>query len=99
LGTFLFIVLVVVVVAALVGAGGYSVRRYWSPAGSEIVETDTTTSGVGAGLAAAMLALLLLILLFFGFNQWNWFGTRSFTPLSNSMTVTSPAASPKPSPS
>jgi len=107
LGTLLFIVLIVVLVAALVGAGGYSVRRYWSPAGSEIVETDTTTSGVGAGLAAAMLALLLLILLFFGFTQWNWFGTRSVTPLSNSTTVTSPApgggavtspvVSPKPS--
>ena len=28
LGTFLFIILVVIVLAALLGAGGYSVRRY-----------------------------------------------------------------------
>ena len=62
MGTLLFILLVVLVLAALVGAGGYSVRRYWSPAGSEVVETDTTTPGAGAGIAAAFLAVLVLIL-------------------------------------
>lgn len=91
LGTLLFILLVVLVVAALVGAGGYSVRRYWSPAGSEIVETDGTTSGAGAGIAAAILALLVLIMLFLGFTQWNWFGTRSGPSSPGTTTVTSPA--------
>jgi len=95
LGALLFILLVVLVFAALVGAGGYSVRRYWSPAGSEVVETDGTTAGVGAGIAAAILALLMLILLFFGFSQWNWFGSRSQSSApSNTTTVTSPAAVP-----
>ena len=77
MGTLLFILLVILVLAVLLGAGGYSVRRYWSPAGSEVVETSETGSGAGAGIAAAILALLVLILLFFGFTQWNWFGTRS----------------------
>ena len=90
MGTLLFIVLVILVLAVLLGAGGYSVRRYWSPAGSEVVETDTTGSGAGAGIAAAILALLVLTLLFFGFTQWNWFGTRSAAP-ANNPTVTSPA--------
>jgi len=86
----LFIVLVILVLAVLLGAGGYSVRRYWSPAGSEVVETGETTGGAGAGIAAAILALLVLILLFFGFTQWNWFGTRSAAP-ANNPTVASPA--------
>jgi hypothetical protein len=90
LGSLLFIVLVILVLAVLLGAGGYSVRRYWSPAGSEVVETSETTGGAGAGIAAAILALLVLILLFFGFTQWNWFGARSTTP-SNNPTVASPA--------
>jgi hypothetical protein len=90
LGTLLFIVLVILVLAVLLGAGGYSVRRYWSPAGSEVVETSETTGGAGAGIAAAILALLVLILLFFGFTQWNWFGARSTAP-SNNPTVSSPA--------
>ena len=90
MGTLLFIVLVILVLAVLLAAGGYSVRRYWSPAGSEVVETETTGSGAGAGIAAATLALLVLILLFFGFTQWNWFGTRSGAPANNPM-VTSPA--------
>jgi TRAP-type C4-dicarboxylate transport system permease small subunit len=111
LGTLLFIVLVILVLAALLGAGGYSVRRYWSPAGSEVMEaSDTTGSGAGAGIAAAILALLVLILLFFGFAQWNWFGTRSgAAPASNPTvttatgartgggTVASPSAMPSPS--
>ena len=93
MGTLLFIVLVILVLAVLLGAGGYSVRRYWSPAGSEVVETsETTGSGAGAGIAAAILALLVLIVLFFGFTQWNWFGTRSGAPsTTNNPTVTSPA--------
>ncbi|HEV3102144.1 MAG TPA: hypothetical protein VG426_07365 [Candidatus Dormibacteraeota bacterium] len=49
MGTLVFILVVVVVLAALIGAGGYSVRRYWSPAGSEVVETDTMTTGAGPG--------------------------------------------------
>jgi hypothetical protein len=90
LGTLLFILLVILVLAVLLGAGGYSVRRYWSPAGSEVVETDTGT-GAGGGVAAAILALLVLILLFFGFTQWNWFGARSGAPAStNNPTVASP---------
>jgi len=63
LGTLLFILLVILVLAVLLGAGGYSVRRYWSPAGSEVVETGDTGSGAGAGIAAAILALLVLMLL------------------------------------
>ena len=112
MGTLLFIVLVILVLAVLLGAGGYSVRRYWSPAGSEVVETsETTGSGAGAGIAAAILALLVLIVLFFGVTQWNWFGTRSMGGPVNNPTVSSPApaagtgagtgtaASPAPSPS
>ena len=93
MGTLLFILLVILVLAVLLGAGGYSVRRYWSPAGSEVVETSGDMgSGTGAGMAAAILALLVLILLFFGFTQWNWFGTRSGAPsTTNNPTVTSPA--------
>jgi hypothetical protein len=91
LGTLLFIVLVILVLAVLLGAGGYSVRRYWSPAGSEVVETGETTGGGGAGIAAAILALLVLILLFFGFTQWNWFGSRTTNITVNNPTVSSPA--------
>jgi hypothetical protein len=94
LGTLLFIILVVIVLAALLGAGGYSVRRYWSPAGTEVVETSGDTAGAGAGIAAALIALLVLVLLFFGFTRWNWFGTVA-PPISqpNNPTVTSPAPS------
>ncbi|HEY0831005.1 MAG TPA: hypothetical protein VGE99_07660 [Candidatus Dormibacteraeota bacterium] len=93
MGTLLFVLLIVLVLAVLLGAGGYSVRRYWSPAGSEVVETSGDMgSGAGAGVAAAILALLVLILLFFGFTQWNWFGTRSGAPSTiNNPSITSPA--------
>src|SRR5438477_6730006 len=77
LGTLLFILLVILVLAVLLGAGGYSVRRYWSPAGSEVVETGDMGSGAGAGVAAAILALLVLLLLLFGFTKWYWLGTRA----------------------
>ncbi|HSS60223.1 MAG TPA: hypothetical protein VLK30_02060 [Candidatus Limnocylindrales bacterium] len=91
MGTLLFILLVILVLAVLLGAGGYSVRRYWSPAGSEVIETSDTTGGAGAGIAAAILALLVLIVLFFGFTQWNWFGARSGAPsTTNNPTVVSP---------
>jgi hypothetical protein len=95
LGTLLFLLLVILVLAVLLGAGGYSVRRYWSPAGSEVVETGGDMgAGAGAGVAAAILALLVLILLFFGFTQWNWFGTRGVAPTTtNNPAVTSPAPS------
>ena len=92
MGTLLFILLVILVLAGLLGAGGYSVRRYWSPAGSEVVETgDTKGGGAGAGIAAAVLEFLLLILLFFGFTQWNWFGARSSVAPVQNPTVSSPA--------
>jgi hypothetical protein len=98
LGTLLFLLLIILVLAVLLGAGGYSVRRYWSPAGSEVVETTDTMGGAGAGIAAAILAMLVLILLFFGFTQWNWFGTRSAAPsITNNPTVASPSAQPSPS--
>jgi hypothetical protein len=93
LGVVVFILLVALVLAAMIGAGSYSYRRYWSPAGSEVVETGGDTTGAGAGIAAAVVALLVLIVLFFGFAQWNWFGTRSATPVQNP-TVSSPAPAP-----
>ncbi len=94
MGTLLFVILVILVLAALVGAGGYSVRRYWSPAGSEVVETDYMTTGAGPGIAAAILALFVLLLLFLGFTQWHWFGTTGATTApSHSTTVSSPAPS------
>jgi hypothetical protein len=89
LGTLLFILLIILVLAVLLGAGGYSVRRYWSPAGSEVIEESDVGAGPGAGIVAAVLALLVLILLFFGFSQWNWFGTRS--GVQNNPAVTSPS--------
>lgn len=109
MGTVVFIVLVVVLLLLLLGAGTYSVRRrYYSPVGSEVVESDTG-SGAGAGIAAALIALLLLVVLFLGFTQWNWFGTRSSTSPGGTQTISSPmptdntgggaAASPAASPS
>jgi len=91
LGTLLFIILIVIVLAALLGAGGYSVRRYWSPAGSEVVETSGDTAGAGAGIGAALIALFVLVLLFFGFTRWNWFGNAP-SGQPNTPVVTSPAA-------
>jgi hypothetical protein len=101
LGILLFILLVILVLAVLLGAGGYSVRRYWSPAGSEIVETSDTGMGAGAGIAAAVLALMVLILLFFGFTQWNWFGgARPAVPATtNNPSIASPATQQSASPS
>jgi hypothetical protein len=93
LGILLFIVLVVIVLAALLGAGGYSVRRYWSPAGTEVIETTGDAAGAGAGIAAALIALLVLVLLFFGFTRWDWFGTGA-SGRPNSPVVTSPISSP-----
>jgi uncharacterized membrane protein YphA (DoxX/SURF4 family) len=110
LGTVLFIVLVVVLLLLLLGAGTYSVRRrYYSPVGSEVVESDAG-SGAGGGIAAALIALALLVILFLGFTQWNWFGTRSSTSPGGTQTISSPmptantggggtAASPAASPS
>ena len=109
MGTLLFVLLIILVLSVLLGAGGYSVRRYWSPAGSEVVETSDSGAGAGAGIAAAILALLVLVLLFFGFTQWNWFGTRagsappatqpivSTQPNQPGTTSASPSAQPSPS--
>src|SRR5258706_16166172 len=94
MGTFLFIILVVIVLSALLGAGGYSVRRYWSPAGSEVVETGGDTTGAGAGIGAALIALLVLIMLFLGFTRWNWFGAVPTTTAPPQQTVASPAPNP-----
>jgi hypothetical protein len=94
LGTLLFVLVVALVLAALIGAGGYSYRRYWSPAGTEVVETGGETMGPGAGIAAAVLALLVLIVLFFGFTTWNWFSTRSTGPAAPAQNPT--VASPMP---
>jgi hypothetical protein len=91
LGALLFVLLVALVLAALVGAGGYSYRRYWSPAGAEVVETSGDSMGAGAGIAAAVLALLVLMVLFFGFTTWNWFGARPVAPAQNP-TIASPAS-------
>jgi hypothetical protein len=105
LGTLLIVLVVALVLAALIGAGGYSYRRYWSPAGSEVVETGGETIGPGAGIAAAVLALLVLIVLFFGFTTWNRFGTRPTAPAAPAQnpTVSSPlpgaGAGTNPSPS
>jgi hypothetical protein len=52
LGTLLFVLVVALVLAALIGAGGYSRRRYWSPAGTEVVEIGGDSMGAGAGIAA-----------------------------------------------
>ncbi len=93
MGTLLFILLIILVLAVLLGAGGYSVRRYWSPAGSEVVETGDT---MGAGIAAAVLALLVLVLLFFGFTQWNWFSTQSAPSQNPSVTSPGPTTHPLP---
>jgi hypothetical protein len=89
LGTLLFVLVAALVLAALIGARGYSYRRYWSPAGTEVVETGGDSMGAGAGIAAAVLAVLVLIVLFFGFTTWNWFGTRPTAPAQNP-TVSSP---------
>lgn len=98
MGTLLFIVLVILALAVLLGAGGYSVRRYWTPAGSEVVETGDIGAGPGTGVAAAILALLALILLFFGFTQGNWFGARTVEPTTtNNPSIASPSAQPSPS--
>src|SRR3989441_12125184 len=95
LGTLLFILLVILVLAVLLGAGGYSVRRYWSPAGSEVVETSGDVTGAGPGMAAALIALVVLILLFFGFTRWDWFGAVPTTPAPpNQTTVQSPVPLP-----
>ena len=105
MGTLLFLVLLILVLAVLLGAGGYSVRRYWSPAGSEMVETSDTAVGAGTGVATAVLALLALILLFFGFTRWSWFGPQSAAPSTiNNPTVATPSgggssASPSAQPS
>ncbi len=92
MGTLLFILLITLVLAVLLGAGGYSVRRYWSPAGTEMVEESDVGAGPGSGIVAAVLALLVLILLFFGFSQWNWFGTRSGVQNNPAVTSAMPSA-------
>ena len=99
MGILLFILLIVLVLAVLLGAGGYSVRRYWSPAGTEIVEGSDMGTGAGAGIVAAVLAVLVLVLLFFGFSQWNWFGTRSGVQNNPAVTSAMPSSGGGSSPS
>ena len=89
MGTLLFILLIVLVLAIMLGAGGYGVRRYWSPAGSETVVTGDSGAGAAAGIVVAVLAMLVLIMLFFGFTQWSWFSAQPSAPAQNP-TVTSP---------
>ena len=75
LGTLLFILLIVLLLSVVLGAGGYGVRPYWSPAETEIVSTGQPGAGTAAGMVVAILAALVLITLFFGFTQWSWFGS------------------------
>jgi hypothetical protein len=76
LGTLLFILLIVLLLAVVLGAGGYGVRPYWSPAETEVVTTGQPGAGPAAGMVVAVLAMLVLIMLFFGFMQWSWFGAQ-----------------------
>ena len=92
MGMLLFLLLVLIVLALIFAAGGYSVRHYWSPADSEVVEAGSDVGAV-SGIAAATLGVIVLVLLIFGFSRWNWFGT---TPAAPSTTNAAPIATPLP---
>jgi hypothetical protein len=76
LGTLLFTLLIVLLLAVVLGAGGYGVRPYWSPAETEVVSTGQPGAGTAAGMVVAILAMLVLVMLFFGFTQWSWFSAQ-----------------------
>jgi hypothetical protein len=83
LGTLLFVSLIVLLLAIVLGAGGYGVRPYWSPAETEVVTTSRPGAGTAAGMVVAVLAMLVLIMLFFGFTQWSWFSAQPAAPAEN----------------
>jgi hypothetical protein len=76
LGTLLFILLIVLLLSVVLGAGRYGVRPYWSPAETEVVSTGQPGAGTAAGMVVAILAMLVLVMLFFGFTQWSWFSAQ-----------------------
>ncbi len=75
MGTLLFILLIVLLLSVVLGAGGYGVRPYWSPAETQVATPGQPSAGTAAGMVVAILAVLVLITLFLGFTQWNWFGS------------------------
>jgi hypothetical protein len=89
LGTLLFILLIVLLLAVVLGAGGYGVRPYWNTAETEVVTTGGPGAGTATGMVVAILAMLVLVMLFFGFTQWSWFNAQPVAPPENP-----PVASP-----
>ncbi len=83
MGTLLFILLIVLLLLVVLGAGGYGVRPYWSPAETEVVTSGRPSAGTAAGMVVAILAVLVLMTLFLGFTQWSWFGTQPVAPTEN----------------
>jgi hypothetical protein len=90
LGTLLFILLIVLLLAVVLGAGGYGVRPYWNPAETEVVSIGQPGAGTAAGMVVAILAVLVLIMLFFGFTQWSWFSSQP-VPSSENLPIASPS--------
>lgn len=83
MGTLLFILLIVLLLSVVLGAGGYGVRPYWSPAETEVVTTGQPNVGTAAGMVVAILAMLVLMTLFLGFTQWSWFSAQPVAPPEN----------------
>ena len=48
MGTLLFVSLIVVLLAIVLGAGGYGVRPYWNPAETEVVTTSPSEAAKAA---------------------------------------------------
>jgi hypothetical protein len=82
--------LIVLLLAVVLGAGGYGVRPYWNPAETEVVSTGQPGAGTAAGMVVAILAVLVLITLFFGFTQWSWFSSQP-VPSSENPPLASPS--------
>lgn len=82
MATTILVLLVILFVLLMLGAGGYSYRRFYStrgygPAGGgEMVESGGDTGGAGVALVAALVlaALIVLFVIYGGFNFWHWFG-------------------------
>ena len=89
MGTLLFILLAVLLLSVVLGAGGYGVRPYWSPAETEVVTAGQPGAGTATGMVIAVLAILALVTLFLGFTQWSWFSAQPVAPTENP-----PVASP-----